>query len=182
MTMKTKLTHHSGIWAATVIVVVLAAVYVGALVTLVRFEKALATQAADLAREVRREGSMHELSGLLEDLSEDTAQIDTFFISPGNAVSVIEDIEALSSVVGASITVADVRIQDRDEATGDGTLSMNVAADGSWRSMVHLLSLLDALPFQSELDSVTLTLVEASEEDASARWSVRGLLRVPLRQ
>lgn len=182
MIMETKPTRHYGIWMAATLMVVLAAIYVGALVMLVRSEKALAMQAAELAGEVRREGSMHALIGLLKDLSQDTARINAFFVSPDRAISVIEDIEALSSVVGVTIAVADVRIQDQNTATGEGMLSMNVAASGSWRSMAHLLLLLDALPFQSELDSVTLTLVSADEGDASAQWSLRGLLHVPLRQ
>ncbi|MBP9851069.1 MAG: hypothetical protein KBC47_05255, partial [Candidatus Peribacteraceae bacterium] len=77
--------------------------------------------------------------------------------------------------------VSDVHIEDQDATTGEGMLSMNVAASGSWRSMTHLLTLLDALPFQSKLESATLTLADADSDDAGVRWSFRGLLKVSLR-
>jgi hypothetical protein len=173
--------HHYGIWTAIALTIALASIYVGALIMLSRSQKDLAAQAAELAAEVRREESMQTLGGLLRDLSADTMKLDAFFVAPEGAVGVIEEIEALSLVVGVPISVADVRIQDQDPATGEGVLSMDVAAAGSWRSMTHLLALLDALPFQSELDSATLTLI-STEEEASAPWSFRALLLVPLRR
>ena len=180
--MESKSTHHYGIWIATTIAIVFAAIYVGALVTLSRSQKAVAAQASELAAEVQREESTQILASLLKDLSEDTSKLDAFFISPEGAVSVIEDIEGLSSVVGASISVADVHIEDENAETGEGTLTMNVSAEGSWRSMRHLLTLLDTLPFQSELTSVTLTLVSDEDSEAAAQWSLRGLVRVSLRR
>jgi len=180
--MQSPRTHHYGIWLTTLIAVLLAGVYVGALVVLSRTQKAVAAQAAELAGDVRREESMHALSGLLEDLSGETMKLDAFFVSPDGAVGVIENIEALSSIVGVPVAVSDVHIEEQDTTTGEGTLSMNVAASGSWRSMTHLLTLLDALPFQSELESATLTLIDADSEETTARWSFRGLLTVSLRQ
>ncbi len=180
--MESKSQHHYGIWVATTIAIVFAAIYVGALVTLSRSQKAVAAQASELAAEVRREESTQILAALLEDLSGDTSKLDAFFISPDGAVGVIEDIEALSSVIGAPLSVADVRIEDENAETGEGTLSMNVSAEGSWRSTTHLLTLLDTLPFQSELNSVTLTLINDEDSDAAAQWSFRGLVRVSLRR
>ncbi|MEN9405414.1 MAG: hypothetical protein RLY47_373 [Candidatus Parcubacteria bacterium] len=180
--MQSPRSHHYGIWMTTLVAVLLAGVYVGALVFLSRTQKTVASQAAEIAGEARREGSMHELSDLLNDLSSETTKLDAFFISPDGAVGVIEDMEALSSIISAPITVSDVRIEDQDATTGEGMLTMNVAASGSWRSMVHLLTLLDALPFQSELNSATLTLSNADGEDSDARWSLRALLKVSLRR
>lgn len=180
--MQSPRTHHYGIWSTTLVAVLLAGIYVGALVFLSRTQKAVASQAAEIAGEARREGSMHALSDLLKDLSGETSKLDAFFISPDGAVGVIEDIETLSSIVGAPVSVSDVRIEDQNAKTGEGTLLMNVAASGSWRSVTHLLALLDALPFQSELGSATLTLVDADNEDSDARWSLRGLLKVSLRR
>lgn len=174
--------HHYGIWLATLVAVLLAGIYVGALVFLSRTQKAVASQATELAGDARHEESMHILSALLKDLSGETTKLDAFFVSPDGAVGVIEDLEALSSVVGVPITVSDVRIEDQDAKTGEGTLSMNVAASGSWRSMTHVLTLLDALPFQGQLGSVTLTLIDAESDKASAQWSFRGLLKVSLRR
>ncbi len=179
--MQSSRTHHYGIWMTTLVTVLLAGVYVGALVILSRTQKAVAVQVAELAGDVRREESMHALSGLLEDLSGETAMLDAFFVSPDGAVGVIENIETLSSVVGVPVVVSDVHIEDQDATTGEGMLSMNVAASGSWRSMTHLLTLLDALPFQSKLESATLTLADADSDDAGVRWSFRGLLKVSLR-
>lgn len=180
--MESPRSHHYGIWMTTLVAVLLAGIYVGALVVLSRTQKAVASQVAELAGDVQREESMQALSGLLEDLSGETATLDAFFVSPDGAVGVIEDIEALSSTVGASIGVSDVHIEEADTTTGEGTLLMNVTASGSWRSMTHLLVLLDALPFQSELESATLTLVGDESEDTSAQWSLRGLLKVSLRR
>ncbi len=177
--MESQRTHHYGIWMATTVATLLAGVYIGALIVLSHSQEVVAAQAVELEAEARREKSMHTLSDLLRDLSEYTTKLDSFFISPDGAVSVIEDIEALSSVVSVPVTVSDVHIEDQDAKTGEGTLSMNIAAAGSWRSITHLLVLLDSLPFQSKLESVTLTFEDGGE---NAQWSFRGLLTVSLRR
>lgn len=174
-------THHYGVWIATGVVVLLVGTYGAGLIVLDRAKGTIATQATELAAEVRREESVHILSDLLEDLSEETTKLNAFFVPPEGAVGAIERVEALSSSVGVPVSASDVHIQDRDPLTGEGTLFLNVATEGSWRSVTRVLMLLDTLPFQSRLQSVVLSLINGDDE-SPARWSFKGLLAVPLRQ
>lgn len=173
--------RHYAIWITASVAVVFAAVYGGALVLLFGARDTIATQATELANEMRREESMHTLSDLLKDLSSETEKLNAFFVAPDGAVGAIERVEALSAVVGFPVTASDVHIENQDPVTGEGTLFLNVAVEGTWRSVMHALALLDTLPFQSTLESASLAVVD-SDDKRAARWSLKSLLKIPLRR
>lgn len=138
-------------------------------------------QATELAAETTREASLHNLGGFLQSLSADQSRLASLFITPAAAVGLIERIEQLGDDVGAIVSISGVTIDDKNAETGEGTMVMNVAAEGSWRKMTQLLALLDTLPFASRVERASF-IRSGDTESGGAVWSLRAVVHVPLRR
>jgi hypothetical protein len=136
-------------------------------------------QAVELSLETTRETSMRSLSGFLADLTGDEKKLSSFFVAPDNAVMMIETIERLGNLVGAPVSISGVRIEEQNQDTGEGTMTMNVSAEGTWREVSELLALLDTFPFASSVDNVTLVQIGEEKEQV---WSFRAIMSVALRK
>ncbi len=157
------------------------ALYAGGIWYVNRLEATVRVQASELAFEVNREASLKSLGGFLKDVQEDAATIASFFIAPEAAVTVIEGVENLGTVVGAPVKISGVRILDEDETTGEGTMVMDIEAEGSWNKMMTLAGLLDAFPFASKIDVMSFRR-GASEKDGPTTWTLRTKMQLTLRK
>jgi hypothetical protein len=164
----------------TLVTLIVVAVYAGGIWYVGRLEGAVRQQASDLAFEVKREASLRDLGGFLEDVREDAATLASFFVAPEDAVTVIERVEGLGTVAGAPVEISGVRILDEDERTGEGTMVMDVNAVGSWNSVMRLAQLLDTFPFASRIDDMSFRR-GAAAEGGSTMWMFRATMQLTLR-
>ncbi|MEK7579185.1 MAG: hypothetical protein AAB460_01465 [Patescibacteria group bacterium] len=173
-------TRHASVFSAVLVSFLLLVVYMGAIVFIRRTTAAVEARAAELALEVRREELTRDTSNLLKGLSKETEDLSAFFVHPGGAVTLIERIEGFSLYVGVPITIRDVSFVPLAEGSEEGAVAMRVETVGSWREMTHLLSLLDTLPFEAEVSTIVLEVVNEGED--GTEWSLRAALTVLLRE
>lgn len=97
--------------------------------------------------EVRKDQRLHSTKQLTSDLSEEFVQVDKHFVSADGVVGFLEDLENLGRKSGASVSVNSVSV---NENAGNGLpyepLQIEFAARGSWKSVLHLISLLETFP------------------------------------
>lgn len=167
--------------SVTLMAMVFAAVYVAGIWYVGRLEDMVRVQASDLAFEVNREASLKDLGGFLEDVEEDAATVASFFVAPEAAVTVIERVESLGDVAGAPVEISGVHIIDEDEQTGEGTMVMDIKAEGSWSKMMMLARLLDTFPFASRIDTMAFRR-GAAAEDGAIVWTLRTTMQLTLRK
>lgn len=139
-------------------------------------------QATQLALETTQERSMRSLSGFLAELSLDEGRLSSFFVAPEDAVGLIEQMEELGDLVNAPVSISGVHIEGENTETGEGTMVMNISAEGAWTEVTRLLALLDTFPFASLVDNVTLTRGARSEEESGQVWLLRAVMHVTLRK
>ncbi len=166
----------------TIIAVILfLGLYGGAIFYTKQLEHDVRTRTSELATEVTREASMERLGGFLDELAKDQMRLSDFFVSPKDAVLMIEQVEALGDVVGVPVVISGVSLVDENAETGEGTMVMKIGARGTWRAMSHLLALLDTFPFVSHVESVSLLMSEPEKKGGAPLWSFRGELHLSLR-
>lgn len=177
--MKRKTVHRYSSWFTLLMAVVVAIAYGASALYMAKLRKNIDDQTQAIAYETSREQTLHATRELLKDVLPETQRLEGFFVAPDGAIDFIELLESFSSVVGAPVTISDVRVENENTVTGEGLLVLSVASSGSWRSQAHLLELLDTLPTESVVDGVTLNFVDSSEENTF--WNLKGVLHVPLR-
>lgn len=177
--MKLRTSHRYRAWGTIGFAVVAFVVYGVGVFYMSRQQQLIDEQIEALAFETGREQSMHSVVSLLDDIDTETQAIEGFFIAPDDAVGFIELLEGLSSIVGTPVSISNVRAEGSDEATGEGTLVVNVSATGSWRSVYHVLTILTTLPVETTISSVSLLRAEAG--DGGAVWTLRATVETLLR-
>ncbi len=153
--------------------------YIAANMFIRRTVHTIEARSEELAVQVKREELSRNSANLLKGLSKETEELSTFFVHPDGTVALIERIENLGAFVGSTITIGDVSLVPVSEGSDEGMMTMRIESSGSWQEMLHLLSLLDTLPFESEVDVLTLQVV--GEGEGGTTWGLRATLRVSIR-
>lgn len=83
------------------------------------------------------------------DTQESRAQMNTYFITEEDTVLFIERIEGLAQIAQTNLTIDAVNIKEEG-------LEVVVTTNGSWQSVFHFLSLIEAMPFRVSVKSTTL--------------------------
>jgi len=112
--------------------------------------KALMTAAQERAA---KEADFQSLRALQVDAKADLEAFDQIAFSEGKLVSVIETMEKMGAVLGASVSIASV---DKTE-TG---LRLTVEVSGSWRATYLFLRATETLPYKFSLESAALNREE----------------------
>jgi hypothetical protein len=155
--------------------------YAGGLWYVHHLKAAVQQSASDLAEETAREASLRNLGSLVGEVEGDAQALSSFFIHPDHAVDVIEAVEALGRRLGTKVTISNVKIEDKNSDTGEGIMVINVAAEGSWRTMMDLAKLLDTFPSVSRIDNLTLSREDSTPEGGTS-WQLRATVRLWLRR
>lgn len=96
---------------------------------------------------------------LYQKTSADRDRLATFFISDGEAVSFIESLEGIGDAVGSKVELSGVTAQDTS-AMKPGSyadISAHVDVTGSWQAVMKTLLLSERMPYETVIDSVTLS-------------------------
>jgi len=88
-------------------------------------------------------------------IKDDSERANMFFIKKDEVVNFLEIIEALSKITSTQISIQNVA--DKGTASSSSVLSVDVNARGSYSNLHYLLRLLEELPYQTEVQSVSFT-------------------------
>lgn len=161
---------------------VLIGAYAVAVVTTRRQYAHIQATQEELLIQIQLERRVRDTAGTLAELSGEREGVKKFFRTPQDIITIIEELEGFGVYVGAPVAVLQVQVENEDPQTREGVLVVNVMSEGSWRSISHLLSLLDSLPYQSALSQVTLDTSGVDEDTPEPRWALRAAVRITLRQ
>ncbi len=118
---------------------------------------------------------------LFDATAERRAKLSTFFVPAENAVAVIQAIESVGDLSGASVDISSIK---STPAIGDkiGQVSASVVIRGAWTNVMQGLELFETLPYQKILNNlviVTSSIPGASDKDKTPKWDVSFDIAVP---
>lgn len=161
---------------------VLIGAYVVAVVITRRQYAHIQTTQEELLLQIQLERRVRDTAGILAELSDEREGVQEFFRAPEDIITIIEELEGFGTYVGTPVAVLQVQVENEDPETREGVFVVNIMSEGSWRSISHLLSLLDSLPYQSSISHVTLNTSGVDEDTPEPRWALRATVRITLKQ
>ena len=95
---------------------------------------------------------------LLRMREEEVARIRSQFISSDQVAQFVETLETLGTAEGAKVTLSSLTYEDTQATEHFIPLAVRIEARGSWDSLSRYLSLVESLPYRSEVKDVILGL------------------------
>jgi hypothetical protein len=117
------------------------------------------------------EEQLRSAEHLLETTEAERAALDRLFVTEESVVSFIETIESLGNTANIVTTIASVEAEEGASGSNISSVRVRLAAVGSWRDVVHFVTLIDALPF-------VVDVLVASFERSGQEWQSTFTLRV----
>jgi len=104
---------------------------------------------------IKKEESLRSIKNLMNDTKEERERIADFFVQPNGAVDFIEMIDSLGGIAGVKLEVESVGVEAlKSETDADSeSFRLSLKTKGSWDNTIHLLSLLESLPYQISFES-----------------------------
>jgi Tfp pilus assembly protein PilO len=107
--------------------------------------------------EIRKDQRLHSVKQLMMDLNEEINKINSRFVSNDGVVKLLEDLESLGKVSGASIGVNSVSVEsNKDTNLPYELLKIEFVSRGSWRSVVQTISLLETISLGINIERMQL--------------------------
>jgi hypothetical protein len=99
---------------------------------------------------------LRSIEETLEDTSGERARLNEYFIQETDIVLLIERLEAFGENSGAAVVISDVDTLATELPEGFETLAVRLTAEGTWRELFHLFSLIDTLPVVLAFEQINL--------------------------
>jgi hypothetical protein len=133
-------------------------------------DKAVAAR-DDLQKGNAGQTALKNVRSVAEATAAERAELSSYLIPSNNAVSFIQALESIGPASGARVTISSISDSNLDSAAPGtiGAISASIAASGSWGSVMRTLRLLETLPYQSSIDSVTLSAGGMNPSDAKTQ-------------
>lgn len=151
-----------------------------------RMDKTVSDRMAKIEYEFEKERQLQSIRNLMNDTKSEFGQIANFFIQPAGSVEFIELVESLAKIAGIKTEIESVGIDIAKNKTSSSTESFRVSlkTEGSWANSMHLLGLLESVPYKLAFDSINLQKMEdgngssVNKEKNSAYWTGNFIFRV----
>src|SRR3989344_2490821 len=113
--------------------------------------------------------NLDSLKVLFATTTEERAELDTYLLKSDAVVTFIESIEQLHTVTGASLSVVAVGVEpdtiDKNKvSTSTESLRITIDATGTWNQLMHVLALIEALPYHVNLTEMGLRKLENTKK------------------
>ncbi len=151
----------------------------------------LATSRAELADLVEKDRVQESLTSFLKKTEADRVELEGYLLVHDNPTPFLTLVEALGHEAGVMVeveklteetsAVSQEKQDDKKEVstkTPERYLRVVLSVQGSWKSVYHLLHLLEHMPYVVELDTVAL---EEQEGDGVSPWNGQVHMQVLVR-
>lgn len=122
-------------------------------------------EASALTQQLNQEESAHggvtSLKYLLNETESDRKTLDTFFVDSSEVVDFIQRVESLGKDTHATVSIKDLREQPEG-------LVFSIDVSGSFAGVMHLVTLIEHLPYNLSFQQVSLDRVV--EEKGAVSW------------
>lgn len=114
--------------------------------------------------ETLKKEQLQSVKILLDETKTQRDKVNNLFVQMNDSVGFIEKIESLSETAGVKLIIDSVGIDTSKTKIGSSTESIRlvVRAEGLWANVVHLLNILENLPFKVSFDTVVLNRISES--------------------
>ena len=125
----------------------------------------------------QKESKLRSIQSLVKDTEEERALLDDYFVSEEGVVGFIETIESFGAVAGTEIEVTSVEKGPLDASAKEAEpqvfelLRIGFKTSGSWRGVMHVLALLETLPYRVSITRATVEAVAAVDEEEPPAWN-----------
>lgn len=128
-------------------------------------DKEVSLRLNQIESEVKKDESLRSIKNLMNDTKEDRGQIERLFVQPNGTVDFIETVELLGRTADVKIEVESVGVSAFKNKTASSTtelFNLSFKTEGSWQNTMHLLSLLDNMPYKISFENVNLSKISGS--------------------
>ncbi len=125
---------------------------------------------AQINLETMKKEQLQSVKILMDETKIQRDKVANLFVQQDGSVGFIEMVESLGGTTGVKLNIESVGIGVSKAKIGSSTESIQlvVKTEGAWADVMHLLSMLESLPFKVSFDSVVLNkLSEASSPTPS---------------
>lgn len=171
------------IFTISIVLLLLFSAAYGVMLTRIRgHAQALSELQAQVAAAQQSEERNTSMREVLEDTQESRANLNRYVASKDNAAAFIDTIESLEEPSGTAITISSVELatventhesdQEQEKSSPPvSQLNVQLRAEGGFRSVYHLTTLLEQLPYVHEIQ--TLSFERTSEGgEVGTPWRV----------
>lgn len=108
---------------------------------------------------------------LLDETKIQRDKVNNLFVQMNDSVGFMEKVESLSETAGVKLIIESVGIDTSKTKIGSSTESIRLAvrAEGLWVNVVHLLNILENLPFKVSFDTVVLNRISEAPSSAPSK-------------
>lgn len=128
-------------------------------------DRDVSAELVQIKLESDRDERLRSVKSLMDETKDQREKITNLFVQPDGSVGFIETVESLGKISGAKLEIESVGIDPSKNKTGSSTESfgLSVKAEGLWINVLHLLNLLEKMPFKVSFDTVSLDKISEPE-------------------
>lgn len=114
----------------------------------------------ELEEYLSKEGDINVLRKIVKDKKDDREKLETYFVARDDIPEFARKIESLGGMSGVKLAIVGL-------STQEDVLSFDLSSQGSFKDTLHLISLIESLPFKVDITKAYLDMGEAEipEED-----------------
>jgi hypothetical protein len=124
---------------------------------------------------MQREAKLSSIKALVKDTDTERRMLNLYIVGSDEEIGLIEMIEALGNDTGAAIEIISVGIEpllsNSIESDTAELLRLNFTASGSWKSVFHMLALIESIPFNVTVTQVNLEREADHDKNKSNSWT-----------
>ncbi|MBU6431563.1 MAG: hypothetical protein KGJ58_04290 [Patescibacteria group bacterium] len=134
-----------------------------------KIDKAVSERLIQIESESKKDKSLRSIKNLMNNTKKEREQIVGLFVQPNGTVDFIEAVESLGKIADVKLATESVGV---DALNGKATSSaelfrLSVKTEGTWSGTIHLLSLLENMPYKVSFEKASLDKV--SDESSFAK-------------
>lgn len=116
---------------------------------------------AQINLETLKKEQLQSVKILMDETKTQRDKVANLFIQQDGSVGFIEMMESLGVTADVKLSIESVGISDSKNKIGSSTESIQlvVKTEGVWTNVIHLLSMLESLPFKVSFDTVILNKI-----------------------
>ncbi len=125
----------------------------------------ISTKFAQIKQGIDRDERLQSVKNLLSETKNQREKMEKIFVQADGSVDFIEMVESLSKIAGVKVEIESVGIDASRNKIGSSTESFrfSVKTEGLWTNVIHLLGLLENIPFKVSFDNVSLDKISEPE-------------------
>jgi len=137
---------------------ILAGVYISLFYAVRAKNEKVAVASQELEKELNRDGDISIVAKTVKDTKKQREKLDAYFIMRDDIVGFTQKIESLGDVSNTQLAITGLNTQD-------DTLSFGLTSKGSFVDVVHLIYLIENLPFKLDINKSYINKISGADDN-----------------